>query len=141
MLNFWWDGDQVGENMLNSYKRKHLFSYLPLFVMWEVWKARDKAIFSNKFQRVEVILLKIISSFFEWNTDISIGKLTTSDFWLSHLFMMFFPVSVNLPHLYQKVRHSPIKPEHPLLVFLWVDYFFFLLITFGQFRVQQLIHY
>ena len=42
--------------------------------MWEVWKARDKAIFSNKFQRVEVILLKIISSFFEWNTDISIGK-------------------------------------------------------------------
>ena len=41
--------------------------------MWEVWKARDKAIFSNKFQRVEVILSKIISSFFEWNTDIFVG--------------------------------------------------------------------
>ena len=45
-------------------KEKNQLCYLPVFLMREVWKARNASIFSNFMQKTEVIYLKILSTFF-----------------------------------------------------------------------------
>ena len=61
-----WGGVFVLESLQTWYSRKDLYSQLPLFVMWEVWKARNVSIFSIFLQKTEFIYLKILSSFSEW---------------------------------------------------------------------------
>ena len=37
--------------------------------MWEVWKARNASIFSNFLQKYEVIYLKFLITFSDWNKE------------------------------------------------------------------------
>lgn len=62
------------DDLLKWIKRKKQFCYLPLFVLWEMWKARNASIFSNLLQKTEAIYLKILLSFSEWNKETTIRK-------------------------------------------------------------------
>ena len=62
-----WEVVSVKDNLLKWYKRKSHICYLPVFVFWEVWKARFASIFSNFQQKDETIYMKILSNFMEWN--------------------------------------------------------------------------
>ena len=61
-----WEGESVEDNLLSWSNKRHPCSHLPLFVLWEVWKARNAAIFSSSVYKPEVIYLKILSSISEW---------------------------------------------------------------------------
>ena len=69
-----WDGAIVLDNLQVWYRRKDQYNHLPFFVMCEVWKARNASIFSNFLQKLEVIYLKILSSFFEWSKETLISR-------------------------------------------------------------------
>ena len=48
-------------------QKKFAYEYLPFFIFWEVWKARNVSLFTNYFQRVEVTYAKTLSSMLEWH--------------------------------------------------------------------------
>lgn len=58
-----WDGASLKENLLKWLNKKTQYSYLPVFAVWETWKARNASIFSNFIQRAEFVYLKILSSY------------------------------------------------------------------------------
>ena len=58
-----WEGDTMEKNLKLWFKTKKDLSIVPFFVIWEIWKARNKAIFQDQGHNVEVICIKIVSSF------------------------------------------------------------------------------
>ena len=49
------------------HKIKLNLSYLPLFLIWEVWKERNASIFNNLKKNNDIIYLKFVSSFMDCN--------------------------------------------------------------------------
>ena len=80
MLDYLWDGESVEDDLQQWYDGQKIYGYLLFFMLKEVWKARNGAIFNHQFQKASFIFSKIISSFSNWNKEKTSGNLKFCSF-------------------------------------------------------------